>query len=716
MDEEFLFAWEGASSPKGPWKQLRVKTFRGTESLSELYNYEIDLVCPAGNDDVDIGALLGCWGTLAIATSAQPAVRFVHGIISSVEDMADAEEGRRVRVTLAPPVVRASMMKKSIIHLDKTLYRIIDSTLERTSLGAALARSENVDSGADAIDLSSYTPPKATFGWSIQRSPRLGDILARPYCVQYDEDDWSFVSRILEEEGVAYHFEHSAEECVLMLTDNDQGGAIRMPQNDPLGPDIATREITRWRAGARLRPRSVVVDDFDMRKPALDLLAPSPSGIGPFTTIEFPGRYGSSRELGSALALVREERFDTERAYATGETCCRFLQAGSVFVLSHPSHRFSGSYLVTRIASEGRHLADFAEAAPEPFKARLEVQRVAGSDESSVSCFRPEQKTRRPRIHGTQTAIVTADPSAGDPEIWVGGEENLGSVRVRFHWDQDVGRLAAEPSSCWIRVSQVFAGASHGAMWHPRVGDEVIVDFLDGDPDRPIIVGRVYNGKDLPPENPTQKPTWSCLKTYTVPANGNYNMLAFEDQQGHEEIRIHAARDFILEALHDNVRIAGNDDSVHVKGNQKYFVDGTQTIQVGLLQQTTYLADEKHDVAGSRTTHIDGQDELTSSTAILMEAPLVEIIGDALLTLEGGSTTVIGRATLVMKSPTVMIKGGSVRIEAGGPIELVAGVNISITGPRVEVNAAEASVKAAHVKIESATTVDVSGPLVNLNC
>src|SRR5690606_2075652 len=129
-------------------------------------------------------------------------------------------------------------------------------------------------------------------------------------------------------------------------------------------------------------------------------------------------------------------------------------------------------------------------------------------------------------------------------EIHVGGPSDLGCVRLRFRWDMDDARCAEEPSSCWVRVSQFFAGADHGALWHPRVGDEVIVEYLDGDPDRPIVTGRVYNGIRPAPENATQRPTYSAIKSNTSPYNGNYNLLAFEDLQGNEEIIIHAARDY----------------------------------------------------------------------------------------------------------------------------------------------------------------------------
>lgn len=707
MNEDYLFAWEGAASPHGPWKQLRVKTFRGTEGLGEVYSYEVDLVCPRSSGELDLGEMLGAWGTLAIRTAATPPIRLVHGIIAALEDMGDAEEGLRVRVTLAPPIARASMMKKSVIHLDKTLSEILSATLERTSRGAALGRSTDMDRGVDVLDSAVYRAPRATYGWGISRSPRLSDRRARPYCVQYDEDDWSFVCRLLEEEGIAFHFEHTAEECVLMLTDNDDA-RVRMPENDPLGPEIAAREVVRWHAGARLRPRSVVVDDFDMRKPDLDLLAPSPSGIGPFTTMEFPGRYGAARELGAQLALVREERFDTERTYATAETFCRFLQAGSIFWLSHPSQKVSGHYLVTRIVMEGRLLVDFAEAAAEPYKARIEVLRCGAPNEPLDSHYRPAQRTARPRIHGTQTAIVTADPTANGEEIWVGGDENLGSVRLHFHWDEDAGRLAVEPSSCWIRVSQIFAGASHGAMWHPRVGDEVVVDFLDGDPDRPIVVGRVFNGKNLPPENATQHPTWSCLKSYSLPANGNYNMLAFEDRQGKEEIRIHAARDFILESLHDNVRYCGNNDRVHVKGDQKYVVDGTQMVQIGRDQTTAYLADETHSVVGSRITGIKGSDELHSDTSITLDAPLVEITGQALLTMEGSTTVLTGQVVLTMQGAAVRIQGNSV---------VVQGSAISVVGKQVNVDGEAVNVRASgDANVTAGGAVNVTGAVVNLNC
>ncbi len=225
-------------------------------------------------------------------------------------------------------------------------------------------------------------------------------------------------------------------------------------------------------------------------------------------------------------------------------------------------------------------------------------------------------------------------------------------------------------------------------MWHPRVGDEVVVDFLDGDPDRPVVVGRVYNGRNWSPENATNRPTFSCIKSMTSPYDGNYNMLAFDDEQGAEQLVLHAARDMIVDAKHDASRTVANFDRVHVRGDQECKVDGKRDSIVGGNDSSKVGGDALEEVAGTitRNAGLTIADEAANvarrraGAVIFDHAPLVTSVGE-LVSLYGGS---------------IVLKAGAITIESTGPVK-VSGTEIEVRGESVNVNASNVNIKAGAI-------------------
>jgi len=717
MIEEFFFAWEGASHPKGPWSHLRVLEIRGVEAMSTPYSFEIELVREGDAPDVDVEELVGARASLRMATRTTPAFRVIHGVIASAEELGEMDKGTRYRVELAPPLVRAAMMKKSVIFLEKTIQQIIEATLTRTTWGAGLALKTDDRADEDDGALDRYSPARAVFAWRCVDMSRITEPKARPYCVQYNESDLDFVSRLLEEEGISYHFEHTRDECILVLSDFD-GGRSRLSEGGPLGPGILGREVDRVRVGGRLRPRAVSLNDYNWQNPKLDLMAQSTSGVTDFQVYEHPGRYEASKELGERLAEKREQRLDSERSFAAAEAHCRLLGAGTIFTLDHAHAKWSGDYLVTAVRHVVQNRTSFASkgAEGEPYLGQIACLRCGSSGSKGESNFRPARVTPRPRIQGSQTAIVTAEPGAEGSELNIGGPKDIGCVRVRFHWDVDAGRHEKEATSCWIRVSQIFAGASHGAMWNPRVGEEVIVDFIEGDPDRPIVTGRVYNGINLPAENPTQRPTWSALKSYTVPHDGNYNMLGFEDQKGKEQIVLHAARDLNETVLASHSTGVGGDQSNSVSGNQSVSVKGNRSVNVSGNESYTVDgtrkgwigADDSLFVGGSRGVLVNGGDHMFKvsgshkseagvshkfkSIGFLVESTVAEFsedtafrvkvggskltITDGMIVLDNGAGSLIAMigGTITVKGDKVIVDGGGARAQHDGKMSLTGSV------------------------------------------
>ena len=552
--ESFFFAWQGAHGVQGPWRHLLVLEAIGREAISADYEYDIELALAEGATPVALPELLASRATLQIRSQASETFRLVHGIITEAEEIA-VEDGHRYRVRLGPPYSIARLQKKCSVFVGKTLREIIESTLVRTKRGMALTLSADEREEVTQVG-EQYAEFRATYAFRCFDWSRLAAQEARPYCVQYNESDVDFVTRLLEEEGIAYHFEHGESECVMVLSDKDLGRRT-LQSGLILSPLLLGRELRNMRLGGRTRPQKVALDDYDWRKPDLDLATESDFD-GDVVTEEQPGRYGNGPELGKTLATIRAERHDTERCYARFDTAARELAAGTIFTVEHPNDALAGVFLADKMTVTLKQRASFGSADGEPmYKAVVEAVRGGGigvNAEDVETHYRPLRATRSPRIRGSQTAIVTAEPGQ-DQEINVGGESDLGCVRLRFHWDHDDARCEKEPSSCWVRVSQMFAGGrGHGGLFHPRVGDEVIVDYLEGDPDCPVVVGRVYNGRNLAPENATQRPTYSAIKSMTSPYDGNFNMMAFDDQQGEEKFIVHVARDYIANIRHDASR------------------------------------------------------------------------------------------------------------------------------------------------------------------
>ncbi len=730
MDKDFTFSWDGANHPNGPWQHLEVLEVRGREAISSMYAFEVELVRRGEGPEVGVTDLVGRDAALRLRTETSPEFRIVHGIIGSAEELGDTRDGGRYRVTIVPPFFRATMMKKSLVYLEKTLRDIINAVLERTSWGAGLVKSAAANGNfppADDGDEGSYRPAKATYLWAVRDFMRLMDKEARPYCVQYQESDFDFVSRLLEEEGISYHFEHTKDECILVLTDNDDGRP-KVASEEPLGPKIKGRELDSIQVGARVRPKAASLSDWNWRKPDLELLANSPAGITDFQVYEHPGRFEHSKETGEFLAKTLEQRFDTERQWASGEARCRLLSAGTIFKLEHPNPRFSGSYLVTKIQHQASEGGSFGgKGKEEPYVAHFEAIRCGTADKAAESNYRPARITPRPRIMGSQTAIVTAEPATQDTEINVGGPENIGCVRVHFHWDLDVGRHDKEATSCWVRVSHLFAGSrGHGGIFHPRVGDEVIVDFLEGDPDRPLVTGRVYNGVNLTPENATNRPTYSAIKTFSSPFNGNYNMLSFEDKQGEEELHVHAARDQITEVERNSDRSVGVDDATKVGGNQSIKVTGSQSTSAASISMTAgTTVDIK---AGTDATIVGGANLNGRAPNITLSSTTFVGSAGANMSLGAGANNIItagalleaaapvvnvnGEGNVNISAPWIDVKGGA-KVRIGAGIIEINGGTVIINGSAVAVNG-DTTVKGGTVNVE-AGTVNIKGT-VKMNC
>ena len=516
---------------------------------------------------------------------------------------------------------------------------------------------------------------------------------------------------------MSYHVENGGGLCLLVLSDSDQG-KTRLCPFDALG-EILGRAVSTIKLGSRMREKTVRLRDYDWRKPALDLLAETDRGPADLFEYHWPGSFTDAPSQGEPLAKARLERFQVEAEYATGEGPCRLLTAGTVFRLEHAKTRYEGEYLVTKLAVRGEQQGVaqvHSEQGSTPFSCTFECARRGQGASIEESCFRPPRATPKPRILGSQTAFVTADPALPGAEIHVGGPpgNEIGCVRLRFHWDLDKERLAREPSSGWVRVSQAFAGIGEGSVWHPRVGVEVIVEHLEGDPDRPIVTGRVYNGANRPPAPTSGAATVSMFKSFASPGAGVHNEFGFDDTAGSEQVKMHAGKDWNSTVGHDRTEKVTNnstsgvdvdrtestgknrkttvtgtnsesvdgDESITVKSNQSASVSVNQSTDVGADQRLSVGANRVTSIGANHTVSIGANDSLSvaGNRSVSVVGNRGETVnGNADLAVSGNAGEVVSGARSVTVSGTMgHTVAGDVSLKGSANIRQAAGVNFTV--------------------------------------
>ncbi|KTG88135.1 type VI secretion system Vgr family protein, partial [Enterobacter hormaechei] len=405
------------------------------------------------------------------------------------------------------------------------------------------------------------------------------------YCVQYQESSLDFISRLMELEGIAYHFHHEADKHTLVLTDAAtqyqpfSGYEVIPYHQTPSGGSTDEEGISQWALEDSVTPGIYSLDDYDFRKPNAWLFQaqqnPASPKPGSIDVYDWPGRFV---ETGHAefYARIRQERWQVEHQQIQATATAAGIAPGHIFTLTNaPFFSDNGEYLVTAAGyyfEENRYASGEGET----------IHRTDFTVIPASVSYRPAQSTAWPRTYGPQTAKVVGPQGES---IWT---DKYGRVKVKFHWD----RLAKgdDTSSCWVRVSSAWAGQGYGGVQIPRVGDEVVVDFINGDPDRPIITGRVYNDASMPPWALPAAATQ--MGFYSRSKDGhkdNANILRFEDKAGHEQIWIHAEKNMDTDIENsethdvgvDRRKTIGQDENISIKRNLKSDVGNNETHNIG---------------------------------------------------------------------------------------------------------------------------------------
>ncbi len=434
------------------------------------------------------------------------------------------------------------------------------------------------------------------------------------YCVQYRETDFNFVSRLAEQEGIYYYFKHEDGRHTLVLADSYAAHApFEGYEEIPFithedSSELDEECVSDWDFAREIQPCRYMIDDYDFKKPSVELQVKNKivreHDLADYEIYDYPGEYVAAAE-GNEYVRTRIEELQAQFELANGNTTARGLCSGYLFKLTdHTRSEQNREYLIVSTV-QNLELGDY------------ESMGNAGTNHwcsfsvlNSREPFRTQRSTPKPIVQGPQTAVVVG-PS-GD-EIYT---DEFGRVKVQFHWDR-VGEKN-ENSSCWMRVSHPWAGKSWGMVAIPRIGQEVIVDFLEGDPDQPIITGRVYNAEQMPPyELPANKTQTGMLSRSSAEGSAaNANELRFEDKMGEEQVYLHAEKNQDIEVENDETHWVGHDRSKTIDNDETTLVQHDRTETVGNNEDITIVmnrtekvgVDESITIGSNRSKTVGGSE------------------------------------------------------------------------------------------------------------
>ena len=565
--------------------------------------------------------------------------------------------------------------------------------------------------------------PVAKFEFNLFRSYGL-----RTYCVQYRESDYQFVARLLEEEGIYWYFRHDDAGHTLVLVDS-AGAHDPAPGTEAIDyydqPDQAPPDhdhVTNWQVTHGVQTGKVVLTDYDFERPSASLLVQKDHARGhaqaEHERFDYPGEYVKAVE-GEQYADTRLDEHQAQHITATAGTNAQNLKDGCRFTLQrHPRDDQNTDYLV--VSTRTHVLLDAYESGS---TGGTQVKSEFSATPHAQQ-FRPPRVTTRPFVQGPQTAVVVG-PSG--EEIYT---DKYGRVKVQFHWDR-YGRKN-EKSSCWVRVSHPWAGKNYGSIHIPRIGQEVVVSFLEGDPDQPLITGRVYNAEQMPPWDLPANMTQSGILTRSSKGGGygNANAIRFEDKKGAEQLWIHAEKNQDIEVEndethwvgHDRTKTIDHDETVHVKHDRTETVDNNETITVHNNRTERVDHDEKISIGDNRTEDV-GKNETLTIGMNRMETigiAMMQNIGVARMTNIGMAYSLnVGMVMNTVIGKQLSEQIGETRSTSVGKNDtLQVGDTLKMGAKTIQINAETEIVLACGSSTIKLTPgqIEILSPLVKINC
>ena len=710
----------GFSSTGDPATVFAVVHAHVSEGLSEVYEGVLDLATVTV--DAALEALLDQPCTFTMGRP--PLVRSVRGVVRRVDDLGvvdGAASGvaaviakRLVRVYVVPALWRLSQRVNYRVFQNKQVVDVVREVF----------RDAGVYQGALLDDSG------------LQRRYAV-----REYCVQFRESELAFVLRLLENDGITFYFRHDGATETLVLTDALATLApVATFDGLPIavrGPEQATasvESIRHFHWFRRLEPTRAVLEDYDFTRPAWRATSTSPvNGTDAREVFDYPGPYtlggysnpAYSTDDGAELALDRMSERVSDQRVGRGESNVTGLTPGFTF----ESLDFPAEVLAVTHVEHSGHAPELLLNDPTQTQNGLDRYHNEFHCVAVSVPYRPARSTPQPSVRGPQTATVVGP--AGE-EIYT---DEHGRIKIQFHCDRRGTR--DEHSSAWVRVGQVWAGRGWGFMFIPRINMEVIVHFLDGDPDRPLVTGCVYNGDhDRPYALPAEK-TKSTIKTKTSPGPegaDKHNELRFEDLAGHEEVFIHAQKDFNEVVEHDHTTLVKRNQGNHVRNNQSETIGCDQSLAVGRDRTKTVGRDETvtverdesvtikrnrwTEVQGFDLLHVVGNQDQTVDgpggaafhvtgeyNVDATEKISFTVDGTSKITMLPGSIEVENPTRVTLKSggSTVTVTPGKVALDSGG------GASVELDGANIKIKAT------GNIDIEATAFVNIKGAMVRIN-
>ena len=658
---------------------LLIKRLRCHEGLNQLFRIEVEMLheettqglTPTAVDPKDL------IGSPMVVFAHQPGgvERYFHGICNHFSQGGRNIYFSKYRAELVPKVWLLTQVSQSRIFQNKTVPDILKEILKGFEFDAEIQ----------------------------------GEFKPRNYCVQYRETDWDFASRLMEDEGIYYYFEHTENDHRLILA-NTPASHRPCPTRPKVPYELNLSELNEdwisaihsWRVDDKMRTGKFETRDFNFQLPENSLEAKDMSmfdigGNKKLEHYEWPGGYAKrvdgisagGGEDSAALNTVyqdrertvkiRQEEIDVAYKNIYGTADCCALTAGYRFELEyHPHAQHNINHVLVAVQHEAIQSPSYTTGDTVSHSYMVNFACIP----QGQAAFRPLRKTPKPVVHGSQTAFVVGPPGE---EIFT---DKYGRVKVQFHWDRHGDMNSA--SSCWLRVAQIWAGNGWGSMFIPRIGMEVLVTFGEGDPDQPIIAGCVYNAKNMPPYALPDNKTRSTIKSDSSKGGKGFNEFRLEDKKGSEQIFVHAEKnqdirvknDCMETIVHDRHLIVENeqfemvkkDKHLYVKYNHNEKIDGTMSLKVGA---------DHHEKVGSNYA-------LDAGTAIHLKAGASAVIeAGASLTLKvGGSFVNINSGGVFVKGPMVMLNsGGAAGSGAGASPEMPKDpkeADTALSGERIE--------------------------------
>lgn len=619
---------------------LLLESFTGSERVSEPFQFLLRLLSPDPN--IDMGALLNSPVVLSIILN-EDTERHIHGNICRIKLLEYGADGQSAyEAEVVPWFWFLTQYSNCRIFQNKSVPDIVEKVFS--------------DRGFTDFEnrlRSTYSP--------------------REYCVQYRETDFNFVSRLMEEEGIFYFFEQSEQKHTLVLADSPnafppcphQSTARFLPAS---GGHQDEDTVNTFEAEYRVQPGTASLTDYNFQKPHTSLYA-TLAGTQQGERYEYPGNYGSKDDGDRYARLLLEEQ-ETRIAVIRGESNCLGFECGYKFTLSeHARDSANTEYTLLALEHHGRNTS-YRSGVPDAFSYSNRFEAIEGT-----VAFRPPRRTRKPVVDGVQTAIVTG--KSGE-EIFT---DQYGRVKVQFFWDRQ-GTLD-ENSSCWIRVAQGWAGKHWGFICTPRMNQEVVVSFLEGDPDRPLITGSVYNAEQMPPYTLPDLQTKSTWKTMSSKGGGGFNELRFEDKKGSEQIFIHGEKNLDIRIRNDEYKTIENNLHLtvnknryeHIKSTHHTTIDSNQLFKIGGDQHLAVSGNQNIKVTGSHSLQVTGSvtevfseshSESVSMSLYLKAGTGIVIEDPTGITLKcGESSVVIDPMGVTIKGAMVTIDGEMTKINSG---------------------------------------------------